>query len=151
MKDDFTVLQASGLDDKPITARDLESAYRRGYSQGYFKATQDLKTLFVGGFARVRECLNVLEAHAESIYDWRVAFRQPRGAQHLPPELPEINWWRLRDQVFARDGKKCVSCGAIDNIQVDHVLPVSAGGLPLLENLRPLCKKCNLSRNRGRL
>jgi len=31
-------------------------------------------------------------------------------------------------------------------LHIDHVLPVSRGGLATLENLRTLCEKCNLGR-----
>lgn len=52
------------------------------------------------------------------------------------------------DSIFValgrRDGFRCRSCGAAGNdLQIDHVFPVSAGGSSDLDNLQLLCKPCN--------
>lgn len=53
----------------------------------------------------------------------------------------------LRRDVLLRDGHRCVSCGdgAIDGarLEVDHILPVAAGGRDELDNLQVLCQSCN--------
>ena len=53
----------------------------------------------------------------------------------------------LRYDVMKRDGFRCVLCGrdASDGIKlhVDHIIPVSKGGLSTMENLRTLCEDCN--------
>ena len=53
----------------------------------------------------------------------------------------------LRYDVLKRDGFKCTLCGrtASDDItlEVDHIIPVSKGGLTELDNLRTLCYDCN--------
>jgi 5-methylcytosine-specific restriction endonuclease McrA len=36
----------------------------------------------------------------------------------------------------------CVKCGA-QKIEKDHILPVYSGGSDALEDLQPLCAKCN--------
>ena len=48
--------------------------------------------------------------------------------------------------VLLRDLSKCVLCGDDRNLQFDHILPVSRGGNNEPENLRILCRQCNLSR-----
>lgn len=58
----------------------------------------------------------------------------------------------MRFNVLSRDRFKCVLCG--DNpatnpgcvLHVDHILPWSKGGATSPENLRSLCKPCNLGR-----
>lgn len=52
----------------------------------------------------------------------------------------------LRDTVLARDGHKCVRCGAVDDLAIDHIFPKSIGGTTVLPNLRSLCKPCNSAR-----
>lgn len=58
----------------------------------------------------------------------------------------------LRYAVLRRDRFRCVLCGvspatAIDcELHVDHIIPVSRGGLATLENLRTLCLPCNLGK-----
>ncbi len=49
----------------------------------------------------------------------------------------------IRDAVFKRDGKVCKSCKAIENLSLDHVIPVTKGGENSLENMQVLCKSCN--------
>lgn len=50
-------------------------------------------------------------------------------------------WLDLCDQY----GNVCLSCG-IDEITVDHVVPLVRGGANTIDNLQPLCKKCNFSK-----
>lgn len=46
-------------------------------------------------------------------------------------------------KVLEAYGNVCLRCGAKENIQIDHVVPLSKGGTNLLENLQPLCRSCN--------
>lgn len=45
--------------------------------------------------------------------------------------------------VAVRDGGRCCWCGSEENIEYDHIFPVSRGGKTEEENLQLLCKKCN--------
>ena len=59
----------------------------------------------------------------------------------------------LRVAVFARDGQRCVLCGwggpdegwpnPVRTFELDHIVPVLAGGRNTLENLRVTCTRCN--------
>ena len=53
---------------------------------------------------------------------------------------------RLRNKIFARDGKKCIQCQSTDNLTIDHIKPFSKGGETTEDNLQTLCKKCNLQK-----
>lgn len=52
----------------------------------------------------------------------------------------------IRRMVIDRDGLRCVFCG-VDleqhEVQLDHVVPESRGGLTSYNNLQVTCKKCN--------
>jgi hypothetical protein len=37
----------------------------------------------------------------------------------------------------------CFHCGAVDNLAVDHIVPVKLSGGNERENLQPLCRSCN--------
>ena len=52
----------------------------------------------------------------------------------------------LRGQVWRRDNGKCVQCESRENLQLDHIIPVSKGGATTLDNLQVLCRSCNLSK-----
>ena len=41
---------------------------------------------------------------------------------------------------------RCVKCGSNDDIVKDHIKPIYQGGSDGLDNLQPLCKKCNSSK-----
>jgi 5-methylcytosine-specific restriction endonuclease McrA len=56
-------------------------------------------------------------------------------------------WRKLREEVFKEYGRACSYCGLEDSVMtVDHIIPRSKGGLDIMENLLPACRKCNYSR-----
>lgn len=58
------------------------------------------------------------------------------------------NRWRsLRARIFARDGYRCVYCGAKGvPLQCDHIIPQSRGGSNDPANLATACRMCNRSK-----
>jgi hypothetical protein len=49
--------------------------------------------------------------------------------------------------VWTRDGGRCVTCGATDELHFDHVLPFSKGGTSITaENVQLLCARHNLQK-----
>lgn len=48
----------------------------------------------------------------------------------------------VRNFIFNRD-KICLKCGADENLQLDHINPISKGGENTISNLQTLCRKCN--------
>jgi hypothetical protein len=65
------------------------------------------------------------------------AGRVPDGS--LREMIPE----QVRHAVWERDGGTCRSCGAANDLQYDHLIPVSMGGANSVENLQILCGTCN--------
>jgi hypothetical protein len=53
----------------------------------------------------------------------------------------------IMDKVWNRDGGKCVKCGSQENLEFDHIIPISRGGANTYRNLQILCKKCNLEKS----
>lgn len=129
-----------------ITA--IEDAFRRGYMRGYFAAGDDVEALKHGGYSRVSEVHNVLGAHARTLIDWR--YGNDMDQEVPPPKLVVEPWRGLRHQVFRRDGRVCSGCGGRERLEIDHIKGVGEGGLPVLENLRVLCRTCNRARPRSR-
>jgi HNH endonuclease/Homing endonuclease associated repeat len=58
----------------------------------------------------------------------------------------------LRYRILDRDSYRCVKCGRSPateigvQLHLDHIIPVSHGGLDIFENLRTLCAQCNIGR-----
>lgn len=67
------------------------------------------------------------------------------GPNYRP--LPS-NWESLIKQVKARDNYRCVLCGSRKQLEIDHVVPRSAGGTDQISNLRTLCKKDHKEKTR---
>ncbi|MFJ5882662.1 HNH endonuclease [Kitasatospora cineracea] len=53
------------------------------------------------------------------------------------------DWSRRRVQCLARDQFRCRQCGAREELEVDHLMPVSRGGSWELSNLQTLCRPCH--------
>jgi hypothetical protein len=63
-------------------------------------------------------------------------------------------WRNLRAGIFERDGYRCKIAGpkcTTVATQVDHIVPMSAGGAPYdSDNLRASCRACNVARSNQR-
>ena len=49
----------------------------------------------------------------------------------------------VRREVWRRDEGKCVKCGSRENLEYDHIIPVSKGGSNTARNIELLCEKHN--------
>ena len=57
---------------------------------------------------------------------------------------------RLRVMVLARDNYRCKMCGVSASeakLHVDHIVPVSRGGITEDRNLQTLCQRCNIGKS----
>lgn len=72
----------------------------------------------------------------------------PRPARRSPRDIP----LGLRYLVLLRDGNRCPLCGRSPQseppaeVHIDHIQPWALGGETVLENLRVLCRECNLGK-----
>lgn len=48
--------------------------------------------------------------------------------------------------IYERDGNKCLRCGSAYNLTIDHIVPLSKGGINYITNYQTLCKSCNLKK-----
>jgi hypothetical protein len=92
--------------------------------------------------------LNVLEfADRERVkYErWHAKF-DPEFVKNQKVErtrIPED----VRIFVWRRDEGKCTSCGSREDLEYDHIIPVSKGGNNSIRNIELLCSKCNKSKS----
>jgi hypothetical protein len=74
-------------------------------------------------------------------------------AKYNSPITDEIDYKRkpipedVRIAVWRRDQGKCVSCGSRENMEYDHIIPVSRGGNNTVRNIELLCEKCNRTKH----
>ena len=48
--------------------------------------------------------------------------------------------------VWKRDDGVCINCGSNENLEYDHIIPVSKGGSSTARNIQLLCEECNRSK-----
>lgn len=58
-------------------------------------------------------------------------------------------WKKARYSVLMKYGRKCMCCGSVENIVVDHIIPLKRRwDLRLdVENLQVLCSDCNMGKS----
>ena len=52
---------------------------------------------------------------------------------------------KMRFSIYERDGRRCRICGRRTNdLEIDHIIPISKGGKSTYDNLQTLCHRCNI-------
>lgn len=102
------------------------------------KSQHDVSKLIAGPSVYIcDECVEL----CVGICEWRII----RSAQERAKITPKVRY-----DVFERDGHRCCSCGigvgTGVTLHVDHIVPVSQGGLSQFDNLQTLCAPCNLGK-----
>lgn len=50
---------------------------------------------------------------------------------------------KIKPEVLTKCNDVCVSCGSDNDLQIDHIIPLSIGGTDDIDNLQILCGLCN--------
>ncbi len=75
------------------------------------------------------------------------------SAQAFAKEQRSLMTKKLRESIKKRDDYTCCTCGNSTHeepnllLEIDHIIPVSKGGLTQQDNLQTLCWKCNRSKS----
>ncbi len=65
-----------------------------------------------------------------------------RDAVFLEDLCPKLRVRQWRQSLHTFTGKSCIYCGKPSE-SIDHILPMSRGGLSITENCVPACLSCN--------
>jgi len=101
----------------------------------------------------VHAFVELVETETETVDNTTVSEPAPVPKTRISQENRRDPSVGLRYKVLSRDNFKCVLCGnspALNpqcQLHVDHIFPFSKGGKTMLENLRTLCKHCNLGKS----
>lgn len=78
------------------------------------------------------------EAKKEKIIE-NLAEKDKQASRYIPQSV--------KNNVWNRDGGKCVECGSKEKLEFDHIVPFSKGGANTERNLQLLCEKCNRNKS----
>lgn len=67
-----------------------------------------------------------------------LTYKQRRSRASNYTKRPEV-----RQRIFLRDNNRCVECGSIQDLTVDHIISIYRGGTDDDDNLQTLCNHCN--------
>ncbi|MDQ0429418.1 5-methylcytosine-specific restriction endonuclease McrA [Planomicrobium stackebrandtii] len=84
-----------------------------------------------------RSCKNFSEVHLDAL--WRYYL----GNVNVQRSKLIIEQYKLLN----KRNENCAHCSSIENLQVDHKIPLVKGGLDTIENLQFLCGTCNLEKH----
>ena len=96
--------------------------------------------------SRVRLNSPTIDALIEALSD-KIKFKKSAAGQR------SLMTARFREFIKSRDSYTCLYCGVSTQdeahllLEVDHIVPVSKGGLSLEDNLQTLCWKCNRTKS----
>ncbi len=88
---------------------------------------------------------------SETIVELIGMIEEKQGDYYLNPEIwdsiSKVERARVSNKVrfaiYARDNYQCVKCGDTEDLEIDHIYPISKGGKSDLNNLQTLCHHCN--------
>lgn len=67
-----------------------------------------------------------------------------RAEKRAARELVSKDYPRIFIELGRLYGFSCQQCNSAEDLQIDHILPLSKGGKSKLDNLQLLCKPCNM-------
>lgn len=125
-----------------------------GVARYDFKSCKEGSKMLGYGIKTHYKCINQLIQHQfVEIIDDRLLRITPRkilgiSRNNRYSEASNIEWKKIRQIVLSRDNYTCSYCGKKGgDLHVDHIFPVSKGGLDDLSNLTTACRKCNIQKN----
>lgn len=110
------------------TARWTDPVYRRSYMTEYFTVN------------RVRLNAQKQEYKRRNPEKFREIQRRRRAAGR------SVGVYLRMQRAVVKAIGRCLKCGAVERLELDHVVAVVAGGPDVAENFQVLCRRCNAAK-----
>lgn len=130
--------------DWHIANKESVSARKRVYrDQSLARITEQQRRWYEGH----REVVRKKSKEWKLTHPEKVRLMSQRGTRMRRARLGGIvisteNW----RGVLEKAGNRCLYCGAVGDLHIEHFIPVSRGGQSTLTNILPACEPCNKSK-----
>lgn len=88
---------------------------------------------------RIAKVLEWQKANPEKVRSYKKNSKHKRRTATLTGHVSVTEWLQL----CAENNQTCLRCKEVKPLTMDHVIPLSKGGLHSIENIQPLCGSCN--------
>lgn len=105
---------------------------RQKYAKGYRELTRNERATYKKRWKAEHHKLYTAHNRRAS-HTRRARLRQSSG------DYTTLQW----EELCCEYGYKCLACGEIKPLTVDHIVPISKGGTNDIGNIQPLCMECN--------
>jgi hypothetical protein len=130
---------------EPILLYVGDSYLNKGNERGQLWVYADLVLWITGIFKSEEESSlfvrQVVDGREERFERTRKSIAREKRLEETESREPIPE--ETRQFVWRRDEGKCVLCGNQENLEFDHMIPVSKGGSNTERNLQLLCEECN--------
>lgn len=104
--------------------------------------------LYVRVSEKVKRIVLANDCYKERLYELHPEIKNTRLSKTLHTKTERSKMTKdLRDIILNRDNYTCQCCGRKGGngvlMEVDHIIPVSKGGMTVVDNLQTLCWECN--------
>ena len=95
----------------------------------------ELLASWAGTHHLIDEALEIIQSH--------IIYHENKQAKPAKRSQINNNYNHYFVTLGKRDGFQCCYCGSVQNLEIDHIHPLSHGGSNKVENLQLLCGTCN--------
>lgn len=96
--------------------------------------------------------IDVIVEYNEEVRSPSITWKMPAVIRlHTMPKMQKRGVKFSRTNIYQRDGYCCQYCGkkfSFAQLSFDHVVPKSAGGRTVFENIVAACRKCNSKKDK---
>jgi 5-methylcytosine-specific restriction endonuclease McrA len=129
-------VRAKMKDAKPARPSDASKKRRYGPKPGSFSHTPEARK-------KIAEASRKMWAEKRDM----MLASLPRGKDNWWNKISDEPRYRLQFTPLQRrewKDEKCGWCAEVDDLVLDHIIPVMSGGKNIRENAQTLCRKCNM-------
>lgn len=117
--------------------KNISAASQRYYRKNYKKIIEKVSKWYVDNIDVAKKRIKKWKSeNKESVI---ISRQKHRSAKKSNGSFTKQEWLDLCNKYE----NKCLCCGSENDLSVDHIVPLSVGGTNYIDNIQPLCFRCN--------